>query len=150
MGLTSDSFAFHPVVGLPSGAITSEDGGGACLGSGQPSASAGGRRAGLVGCGTAATPVWTEHNDGTLQSSGLCLSAPAAGGGRTVTVAQCTGRPTEQWLPRAGGELVNRSTGTCLDSAPGGVVGGPVLDACDGSVDQAWRLPYNGSSSAAA
>ncbi|MFJ9441226.1 ricin-type beta-trefoil lectin domain protein [Kitasatospora sp. NPDC101235] len=142
-GLRSNSFAFHNRVGLPAGEVPA-GAPGICLRHG------GGGIAGTpvtVGsCGDQAVSTgWTVGNDGSLRGGAACL-APAADRS-SVTLAECTGGPTQRWVTAPGQRLKHQDTGLCLGTAGGALADGTavILRPCADTVSQRWKLPYNGA-----
>jgi hypothetical protein len=111
--------------------------------------------------GDGAQTGWTIEADGTIQKNGLCLAlvTPATGDGTEVQLWSCiSGDANQQWraVPAAtdpsalGVELVNVSTGLCLDNldttaTANGTDDGTQLDlwGCGGThPNLLWKLPY--------
>jgi hypothetical protein len=110
-------------------------------------------------CNGDAAQHWTLEPDGTIRINGvngpcLALIVPITGNGTLTELWSCIpGDTNQQWhvqpqhanSPDPGVELVNGTSGLCLDN-PGSSTNGTrlVLWACNGSAAQDWTLPYRG------
>ncbi|HEY2505824.1 MAG TPA: ricin-type beta-trefoil lectin domain protein [Streptosporangiaceae bacterium] len=111
--------------------------------------------------GTAGETGWAVEANGTIHKNGLCLAlvTPATGDGTKTQLWQClSGDGNQQWRPvpsaseptALGTELVNLSTGLCLDnndtpSNSNGTDNGTRIDlwGCAGvHPNLLWTLPY--------
>src|SRR6201996_1397029 len=68
-------------------------------------------------CNGSNAQQWTMGSTGTLQTMGKCLDVNAAGtaNGTTVDLYACNGTGAQVWQPQSNGELLNPSSGKCLD-----------------------------------
>jgi chitinase len=87
---------------------------------------------------------WTVASGNTLQVLGMCLDVDAAGttNGTTVDLYTCNGTGAQVWEPQSNGELVNPTSGKCLDDTGYGGSGTQVqIWTCDDTSNQQWNLP---------
>jgi beta-glucosidase len=87
---------------------------------------------------------WTVEPSNTLEVLGMCLDVDAAGtaNGTLVDLYTCNGTGAQVWQPQANGELVNPSSGKCLDDTGFGGSGTQVqIWSCTDGTNQQWKLP---------
>ncbi|MFI7542189.1 glycoside hydrolase family 27 protein [Actinoplanes sp. NPDC049599] len=91
-------------------------------------------------CNGAANQQWTASGQ-TLQALGKCLDAPLnATAGAKAQIWDCNGGTNQQWTLEAGGTVVSRSSGLCLDVNNNGTANGTtvLLWTCTGAANQRW------------
>ena len=87
---------------------------------------------------------WTVESNNTLQVLGMCLDVDAAGtaNGTTVDLYSCNGTGAQTWVPQSNGELLNPSSGKCLDDTGYGGSGTQVqIWTCGDTSNQQWDVP---------
>jgi chitinase len=87
---------------------------------------------------------WTVNSNGTLTVLGDCLDVAGAGtaNGTLVDLYPCNGTGAQSWAHQSNGELVNTSSGKCLDDTGYGGSGTQVqIWSCTGTANQQWDLP---------
>jgi chitinase len=87
---------------------------------------------------------WTVNSNGTLTVLGDCLDVAGAGtaNGTLVDLYPCNGTGAQSWAHQSNGELVNTSSGKCLDDTGYGGSGTQVqIWSCTGTANQQWNLP---------
>jgi hypothetical protein len=95
-------------------------------------------------CNGTSAQQWTVGSGNTLQVVGLCLDVDAAGtaNGTLVDLYTCNGTGAQVWEPQSNGELLNPSSGKCLDDTG---YGGPGTQAqiwtCADTANQQWTVP---------
>lgn len=90
-------------------------------------------------CGNGGQQGFGFNNDGRVLSSLLrCMGEGNAG----VESANCSGSVAQDWLVGPGGELINESSGLCLDDQANSQVAGTqlVLDPCYGTLGEIWAI----------
>jgi hypothetical protein len=122
-------------------------------------ASTSGTKIQIWSCGGDAAQQWTVESNGTMQNNGKCLalvtptSGPIPLGTKIQLWACLAGDTNQQWhvqpqhanSPNPGVELVNGTTGYCLENDGGTTDGTQLeLETCNGDSDQDWTLPYRG------
>jgi alpha-galactosidase len=91
-------------------------------------------------CGNAANQRWTVSGQ-TLQALGKCLDAPLnATAGAKAQIWDCNGGTNQQWTLDAGGTVISRSSGLCLDVNNNATANGTtvLLWTCTGASNQRW------------
>lgn len=111
---------------------------------------------GVRNCDSSPEQQFTIRSDGTVEISGMCLATdsvqldyqygPFASGSNVnrVLVSSWCG---DQWTYNSSDELVNASTGDCLDDADGSIGTSNQLliaDTCTGAATQKWTIPVYG------
>ncbi len=84
------------------------------------------------------------NSNGTLTVLGDCLDVAGAGtaNGTLVDLYPCNGTGAQSWAHQSNGELVNTSSGKCLDDTGYGGSGTQVqIWSCTGTANQQWDLP---------
>ena len=93
-------------------------------------------------CNATDAQEWTENANGTVTTLGKCLDVTggATAAGTLVDLYTCqAGDGAQQWSPQADGELLNPSSGLCLDDTSTGGQGTQVsIQTCTGSAEQVW------------
>ena len=87
---------------------------------------------------------WTVGSGNTLQVLGMCLDVAGAGtaNGTLVDLYTCNGTGAQVWTTQSNGELLNPSSGKCLDDTGYGGSGTQVqIWACGDTANQQWNLP---------
>jgi hypothetical protein len=85
-----------------------------------------------------------DSSSNTLKTLGKCLDVNAAGtaNGTTVDLYDCNGTGAQTWVPQSNGELLNPSSGKCLDDTGHGGSGTQVqIWTCADSTNQQWTMP---------
>ncbi|HWG60413.1 MAG TPA: glycoside hydrolase family 3 C-terminal domain-containing protein [Streptosporangiaceae bacterium] len=130
---TGSGPAAGPVTGV-SGLCVTDQGG----------SSANGTPIQLAACNGSTAQQWTVANDGTLRALGKCLDVTGGNiaGGTAVQLYDCNASGAQVWQPQANGELLNPSSGRCLDDPGGSTTGAQLQIAdCAGTAEQTWTLP---------
>jgi Ricin-type beta-trefoil lectin domain/Glycosyl hydrolase family 31 C-terminal domain/Glycosyl hydrolases family 31 TIM-barrel domain/Domain of unknown function (DUF5110) len=109
-------------------------------------ASADGTAVQLYTCNHTAAQQVSYRPDSTVRVLGKCLTADGTGNNAAVTIATCSGAPTQAWTHRSGpdGTLLNPASGRCLDVPGANTTPGAVqlqLYDCNTTAAQRWRLP---------
>jgi chitinase len=95
-------------------------------------------------CNGTSAQQWTVESNNTLQVLGKCLDVTGAGtaNGTLVQLYTCNGTGAQQWVHQSNGELVNSSSGKCLDDTGFGGSGTQAqIWACADSSNQQWNIP---------
>jgi hypothetical protein len=95
-------------------------------------------------CNGTGAQQWTVASGSTLQVLGKCLDVDAAGttDGTAVDLYDCNGTGAQVWEPQSNGELLNPTSGKCLDDTGYGGSGTQVqIWSCAGTANQQWKLP---------
>jgi len=95
-------------------------------------------------CNGTSAQQWTVASGSTLQVLGKCLDIDAAGtaNGTTVDLYDCNGTAAQVWEPQSNGELLNPSSGKCLDDTGYGGSGTQVqIWTCADTANQQWKIP---------
>lgn len=99
-----------------------------------------GNKVQLWTCRGDAAQIWLAQADGTIRlGTSSCLDTA----GSNVVLNPCDGNNSQIWTAGANNSLRQQSSGLCLDD-PGANTGNgtqPQIASCDGSLEQAWRLP---------
>jgi hypothetical protein len=97
---------------------------------------------------------WTVEPDGTIHlstsggkpPSNWCLDVYHSGTAdfTPVDLYTCNGGGAQQWLPQAGGNIINPESGLCLDDPNASDTNGTQLQirTCGNYLSQEWALPY--------
>jgi alpha-galactosidase len=91
-------------------------------------------------CNGGANQRWTVSGQ-TLQALGKCLDAPPnATAGAKAQIWDCNGGTNQQWTLDAGGTVISRSSGLCLDVNNNATANGTtvLLWTCTGASNQRW------------
>ena len=87
---------------------------------------------------------WTYGPNGSLQTLGLCLDTvgPSIDADSQVTVADCDGSSTQQWVQQSNGAVLNVGSGLCLDDPNSNTNDGTRLQiwTCNGGTNQVFVL----------
>ena len=103
-------------------------------------ASAAGTRVRTAPCDHATSQNWTAAADGTLRTSGKCLTA-AGPHAATAALEGCSETAVAQrWFAGPGGRLVSAAHGGCL-AGPRSGGGALQIARCTSGPGQAWTLP---------
>ena len=95
-------------------------------------------------CNGTAAQQWTVETNSTLQTLGKCLDVAGAGtaNGTLVQLYTCNGTAAQTWTHQSNGELVNPSSGKCLDDSGYGASGTQVqIWTCGATSNQRWVIP---------
>jgi chitinase len=95
-------------------------------------------------CNGTSAQDWTVNSNGTLTVLGDCLDVAGAGtaNGTLVDLYPCNGTGAQSWAHQSNGELVNTSSGKCLDDTGYGGSGTQAqLWTCGDTANQQWNLP---------
>jgi chitinase len=87
---------------------------------------------------------WTVNSNGTLTVLGNCLDVAGAGtaNGTLVDLYPCNGTGAQSWVHESNGELLNPSSGKCLDDTGYGGSGTQVqIWDCADTANQQWTVP---------
>ncbi|MFF5176194.1 family 16 glycosylhydrolase [Micromonospora sp. NPDC000089] len=93
-------------------------------------------------CNTTAAQAWTFAADGTVRAMGKCMDPAWAGttNGTEVNLVSCNGNPAQRFNLTAAGDLVNVSSGRCVDVRDVNPNNGGKLHLwdCLGAANQKW------------
>ena len=95
-------------------------------------------------CNGTSAQQWTVESNNTLEVLGMCLDVDGAGtaNGTTVDLYSCNGTGAQTWEPQSNGELLNPSSGKCLDDTGYGGSGTQVqIWSCADTSNQQWSVP---------
>lgn len=97
-----------------------------------------------VGAATSGSQLWTWAQ-GTLQDHGDCLDTTGKTAGSTAQLVGCDGAPTQGWYMNSQGQVVQSSTGLCLDSPTTTPVSGTALGTVACTSATSWAQPHSAS-----
>jgi len=95
-------------------------------------------------CNGTSAQQWTVESNNTLEVLGMCLDVDGAGtaNGTTVDLYSCNGTGAQTWEPQSNGELLNPSSGKCLDDTGYGGSGTQAqIWTCADTSNQEWSVP---------
>jgi hypothetical protein len=71
------------------------------------------------------------------------VAGTGTGNGTLVDLGSCSGGANQTWQAQASGELLNPSSGRCLEDPASSTTNGMQLDIrdCTNSVNQTWEIP---------
>ena len=95
-------------------------------------------------CNGTSAQQWTLESNDSLEVLGKCLDVDAAGtaNGTLVDLYDCNGTGAQTWEPQSNGELLNPSSGKCLDDTGYGGSGTQVqIWTCADTSNQEWSVP---------
>ena len=95
-------------------------------------------------CNGTSAQQWTYESNGTIQTLGECLDVTGAGtaNGTLVDLYTCNSTAAQVWEPQSNGELVNPTSGKCLDDTGYGGSGTQVqIWTCADTSNQEWSVP---------
>jgi chitinase len=98
----------------------------------------------LYTCNGTTAQQWTVESNDTLEVLGRCLDVDAADmtNGTTVDLYSCNGTAAQTWEPQSNGELLNPTSGKCLDDTGYGGSGTQVqIWTCADTSNQEWSVP---------
>lgn len=100
----------------------------------------------LWSCNGGGGQQWQVNTNGfgTVSNGKYCLGSESGGtaNGTPVDVYQCNGSSGQNWTLERGGELVQQSSGRCLDDTNGSTSGAPMqIWDCFDSANQRFSVP---------
>lgn len=95
-------------------------------------------------CSGSANQQWTVEPDGTLKTESKCMdiTGGSTANGTKIELYTCSASANQIWQAQSNGELLNPSSGKCLDDSGAGGSGTQlILYTCSDAANQQWKLP---------